>query len=230
MKITCLLTSFNRPNLIRQALKSVESQVHSDYQLIVLDESTVFDVRQVVSEFKFPEVEVHQFQVLDVQRKTQNRLSINLNFGIRRAKGEVICYLCDDDFLYPNWLGDISAFFTRFQGYSVVFGKLRYTNSMEMKYPETGFVRFFNERVVVPGGKLDHNQVAHRNFGQQYLWPEDAGYLNAPDGTFFNLVAKDHVFHPLDAFAAVKRSHAKCLQFTLNEVLSGTGLGIREPT
>lgn len=230
MKISCLLASFNRPNLIRQALKSVQSQTHLDYQLIVLDESTVFDVRQVVSEFQFPDVEVHHFQVSNAQRRTQNRLGINLNFGLRRATGSIISYLCDDDFLYPNWFADVSAFFTRFEAYSVVFGKLRYTDSLEMRFPEAGFIRFFKERVSVPGGKLDHNQVAHRNFGQRYLWPEDAGYLNAPDGTFFNLVAKDHEFHPVDSFAAVKRSHAKCLQFTLNEVLSGVELGMREPT
>jgi glycosyltransferase involved in cell wall biosynthesis len=229
MKISCLLTCYNRPSFVRQALKSVQDQTHSDYELIVLDESTIYDIRPVVAEFKFPDHQVHHFEVADVQRKTQNRLSININFGLARVKGDLIVYLCDDDFLYPNWFADISAYFGAHPDRQVAFGKLSYTNSLEMEYPEGGYIRYFNEIVPVPGGLLDHNQVAHRRFAKPYLWPEEVCYLNAPDGTFFNVVAKDHQFYPIEVFAAVKRGHSKCLQRNLGELMSGGDLGLREP-
>ena len=41
-----------------------------------------------------------------IQSHSDNGVSYNLNQGIKKVKGELITYLCDDDMLPPNAIGD----------------------------------------------------------------------------------------------------------------------------
>jgi len=109
MKVSCILVSYNRPRWVRQAIKSVADQTHKDYQLIVIDESDIFDIHEAVKEFSLTQCDVRVVQVAAEQRRNQNRLSINLNAGVALATGDLLCYLADDDYFYPTWFERASA-------------------------------------------------------------------------------------------------------------------------
>lgn len=228
MKITCLLTSYNRPRLVRQSLRSIAQQSHKDYELIVLDESSIFDIRRVTSDFVFSDIRVEHFAVPAAARRTQNRLSIKINVGLSMAKGDLICYLCDDDYYYPDWFKKASEFFEANSNVSVGFGALSYTPSMDMVFPTDG-PRLFHESVVLnPMNMLDHNQVIHRRFIPPIVWPERMDTLSGPDAYYFRDVSGRYPFHPIKHFAAVKRVHPKNLQSTIDHYVSGGAEGPRE--
>jgi spore maturation protein CgeD len=228
MKITCILASYNRPNWVRQAIRSVVQQTHKDYQLIVVDDSTIFDISEAVGDFQPSEVEVIHFDVSSEERRKGNRLSININAGLARANGQLVCYLGDDDFYYPNWFENASRFFKAHPSVHAAFGKLRYTRSRNMEYPKTGEIRFFGAPIRDPYCRLDHNQIMHRPLSPPIPWNEGLQSVSAPDGIFMRAVGARHIFHPIHVCAAVKRMHDKNLQQSVPAYRAGKLEGPRE--
>ena len=231
MKVSAILASFNRPKWVRQAIKSVADQTYKNYQLIVVDESSLFDIHEVVKEFKLSEVVVKKHQVSPAQRGSMNRLSININDGLKHATGDVICYLADDDYYFPNWFEDAVGRFKAAPQVGAVFGKLVYSNSQEMEFnkePAPVNLRFFDQVLADPFDKIDHNQAMHRRFDPFLPWPEGKDIIGGPDAYFYRQVSRSFPFHPVHAFAAVKRVHPKNLQNCLKEYHAGKVDGVRE--
>ena len=52
--ISCILSSYNRPRMVRDALNSVARQIYRRYELIVVDDSDAFDIRDVVPTRRIP--------------------------------------------------------------------------------------------------------------------------------------------------------------------------------
>jgi spore maturation protein CgeD len=229
VKISCLLTSFNRPNLIRQALRSIADQSHKDFELLVLDDSTILDVRNLVDRYSFPSVRVFQFKVTAEERRRTNRLGVNLNYGLQRASGDLVVYLCDDDFFCPDWFAAADTFFTEQKNVISAYGSLFYTNSSDMDFTHpVGPVRFPGTPVSFPKGQLDHGQVAHRRWTPA-RWPEDIASVSESDGIFFERLARFGPIQPiLGASAAVKRLHKKNLQNAIAELREGKLDNLRE--
>jgi spore maturation protein CgeD len=231
VKISVILASYNRPQWVRQAIRSIVNQTHKDYQAIVVDESDAFDIHEVVKEFKLTETVVMQYSVSPEQRAVTNRLGININLGLSAAKGDLVCYLGDDDYYYPNWFADAAAFFSEHGNVGAGFGKLVYSNSREMVFPTDPApvnLRFFNEIVMEPFDRIDHNQGIHRRFDPPIRWTEDPGAVGGPDAYYWRDVARQYPFHPIPVFAAVKRVHKKNLQSNLPGYYSGKLEHIRE--
>lgn len=228
MIVSCLLTSYNRPRWLRHALRSVQDQTHKDYELFVLDESTAFDVHEVIREFKFTRVHVHHFEVKPEERGAKTRLSVNINFAMPLVRGDLVCFLCDDDYYYPGWFESAVRYFEMNPNKHVGYGKLIYSSNPEMIFPKHGRIRFYDGPIGDPYCRLDHNQVIHRTTVPRFAWPEDAASMGAPDGLYFQQLAKKHLFHPIEAFAVVKREHAKALQKEIDAIRGGTAEPLRE--
>lgn len=228
MKISCILTSYNRPTLVRQALKSIQDQTHKDYQLLIMDDSSKMDIGEILREFNFTNLEWTHEDVTPEQRKTVNRLGININKALPCATGDLICYLSDDDYYFPTWFEKASAYFETHPEVQVGFGILKYWELPTMDFSEHGSINFMNEIVKDPMGRLDHNQVIHRRFDPIQRWQESVGTVMNVDGWFFNQIANYHDFHPINAWAAVKRLHNKNLQGCISEYQSGKLDDLRE--
>lgn len=227
MKISCILTSFNRPRMLREALQSLERQTHRDFQVILVDDSNAMNVFDVIKDFEFPEcVTVHE-NVPAGDRKKCNRLGVNVNAGLGRVTGDIVAYLADDDAYFPGWFSAVSDYFERHKNVSVAFGILKYCQD-ELDFSEAGEIRFWNEMIPDPMGRLDHNQVVHRRFDPIRKWSENIGTEMNVDGWFFNELAAVHQFYPINAWAAVKRLHSKNLQNSIPLYQSGMMNDLRE--
>lgn len=228
MKISCILASFNRPTFLRQALKSVENQSHKDYQLIVVDDSTQMNIFDIVPEFKFTESVVIHEQVSATARAKVNRLGTNINIALEHVTGDLVCYLGDDDAYFPTWFERMSRYFEENPGTKVAFGILKYCQDV-LDFTEAGEIRFWNEVIHDPSEKLlDHNQVCHRRFDPPQKWQEGLGTEGNSDFWFFTQIANEHVFGPINAWAAVKRLHSKNLQNSIPLYQSGEMDDLRE--
>ncbi len=231
LKISCILTSYNRPRMIRHALKSIADQSYKNYELLIFDDSTAFDIMEVVKEFKFPSLQVHHTKLSAEERKAKGRLGVNCNHGLYLAQGDLVCFLCDDDYYYPDWFHHAAAFLghPNNKDKNVVFGALSYSKNKDMEFPINGFGIWIDRPVHEPGNVLDHNQVVHRRFAAPFKWPEDFRSSVAPDATYFNSLARaGHIFYPTPAYAVVKRQHSKNLQNTLEEIGTEKGESLRE--
>jgi len=230
VKISCILTSYNRPRWVRHALKSVADQTHRDFELFVMDESDVFDVREAVREFSFPSVEVVRFSP-SADRNGAGRLGVKFNAAVSMATGGAVCYLADDDYFFPEWFESASRFLDENPQVHAAFGKLFYSSSHAMVFPEEGKsqVRFFTEPVKNPANRLDHCQVIHRRFSPPFFLPVNGREAAVPDGPYLRKIAERYPFFPVNAKAMVKRMHGKSVMKNVDQYRAGKAGGLREP-
>lgn len=228
LKISCILTSYNRPQMVRQALKSLQDQTHKNFEVLLFDDSSQMNILPILGEFTLPISQIFISKVTPLQRRTTNRLSVNINRGLAVATGDLVCFLADDDYYFPGWFEAAARYFQEHPDVNVGYGKLVYSRSSAMEMKQGKEIRWPGTVVTKPYNILDHNQVIHRRFPTPYPWPETFKTLGNPDAHYFRAVAQKHGFHPISAYAAVKRLHSKNLQSTISDVVAEKAENIRE--
>jgi glycosyltransferase involved in cell wall biosynthesis len=96
-----ILPTYNRAHLIETAVKSVLNQTFSDWELIIVDDGSTDNTKEVISEFASSDKRIKYFY-----QENQER-SIARNNGIDHAKGEYICFLDSDDYYLKERLNGL---------------------------------------------------------------------------------------------------------------------------
>lgn len=111
-----ILTTYNRPGLLKDALASVGSQNLKDFEVILINDCGD-PVESLLSGYDFP---------ITYIRQGRNRgLSAARNAGLKLARGRYIVYLDDDDIYLPNHLAVLAEAFER-NPQSVVYTAVEY--------------------------------------------------------------------------------------------------------
>lgn len=87
-RVTIVIPTFNRCDLLGECLPSIRAQTFSDYRVLVVDDGSSEDVQAFVGE-NFPE--------MDVLRLSENRgFAVAVNAGLREAQGALVFLLNND--------------------------------------------------------------------------------------------------------------------------------------
>jgi len=93
--VTVVIPTYNRGELLPQAIESVLAQTHGNVEVIVVDDGSTDATRLAVARFGD--------QIRYVYQAHQERAKAR-NFGLQLAKGEFIAFLDSDDAWYPHKL------------------------------------------------------------------------------------------------------------------------------
>jgi len=88
--VSVVLTTFNRSALVSPAIESVLRQTAGDLELIVVDDCSTDDTRDVVGRVADPRLSL-------VRHEVNLGLAAARNSGVERARGRFVCFLDDDD-------------------------------------------------------------------------------------------------------------------------------------
>jgi len=91
-----IIPTFNRADIVSNAIKSILGQTYTNWELIVVDDGSTDNTEEVVN--SFGDTRIKYFY-----KKNEER-SIARNFGIDKATGEYISFLDDDDYYLPEFL------------------------------------------------------------------------------------------------------------------------------
>ncbi len=91
-KVSVIVPTYNRPELLRRALESIAKQTYKNIEIVVVNDGGV-DVLDVVSQFE---------NVVYISKQENKGLPVARNTGIRSATGKYITYLDDDDIIYAH--------------------------------------------------------------------------------------------------------------------------------
>lgn len=96
--VSVVIPTLNRSDWIKQAIDSVLAQTFDDYEIIVVDDGSTDDTRQVVNEL--------QQNNTSIKYHYQNNRgrSASRNIGIYLAQGKWIAFLDSDDLFMPDKL------------------------------------------------------------------------------------------------------------------------------
>jgi len=97
LKVSVIIPTCNRPDLLPRAIKSVLSQIYQDFEIIVVDDGDKRSAENVVRQFNDERIKY----IKHVERKGG---AAARNTGIKAAQGEFIAFLDDDDEWLPKKL------------------------------------------------------------------------------------------------------------------------------
>lgn len=96
-KVSVAIPTRNRSKLLKRAIDFVLRQTYKNFELIVLDNASTDDTKEVVSSFRDKRI---------VYKRNSRNLGIisNWNEAIKCSKGEYLNIFHDDDVMYPTFL------------------------------------------------------------------------------------------------------------------------------
>jgi glycosyltransferase involved in cell wall biosynthesis len=121
-----IVPTYNRASQLANAIKSITSQTFLDYEVIVVDDGSTDNTKEVLTNI------VKENNRINYYWKQNEERSIARNYGIARATGKYVGFLDSDDKLYSNHL-------------SVAFELLKRNN-----FPEIGHLGY---ELTDPAGK-----------------------------------------------------------------------------
>ncbi|MBV9738400.1 MAG: glycosyltransferase family 2 protein [Hyphomicrobiales bacterium] len=93
MRFSVLIPTYNRADLLDQALRSALAQTHRNFEILIIDDGSTDPTPEVASRYG---------SAVKYWRQENQGKSAALNLGIRKAEGDILMVLDDDDIL-PAW-------------------------------------------------------------------------------------------------------------------------------
>ena len=93
-----VIPTYNRAIFIKNAIQSVQNQLYSDWELLVIDDGSTDNTAEVVAQFVREDTRIKY-----IYQPNQER-SVARNNGIAQAQGTYICFLDSDDYYLPTHL------------------------------------------------------------------------------------------------------------------------------
>ena len=97
MKLSIIVTTYNRPNLLKETLHSILNQTYVNFELVVVDNNSNYDFFEIIQILNDRRVKAYQ-------NDNNGIIATNRNFGIGKAQGDYIAFCDDDDIWLPNKL------------------------------------------------------------------------------------------------------------------------------
>ena len=96
--VSVIVPTYNRPEMLKETIKSILAQSYQDYEIVVVNDCGQ-DVESILSGLNREDGKIVYI------KHTQNRgLAAARNTGIMASRGKYIAYLDDDDVFYPDHL------------------------------------------------------------------------------------------------------------------------------
>jgi glycosyltransferase involved in cell wall biosynthesis/predicted Ser/Thr protein kinase len=149
--VSVIVPTFNRPEMLREALRSILAQTFRDFEIVVVNDHGL-DVQDVIAELD------HEGRIAYVRHAVNRGLAAARNSGLGVARGRFIAYLDDDDRFYPEHLATLVGAL-RDGGQRVVYGDaLRVTQRQQ----DAGYVTVRRDRPY--SYEFDRRRLLIQNF------------------------------------------------------------------
>jgi len=96
-KISVIIPTYNRANLIGKSIQSVLNQTYQDFEIIVVDDSSTDSTEDVIKN-------LDDLRIIYIRHKENKGPSAARNTGIKVANGEYIAFQDSDDEWFPEKL------------------------------------------------------------------------------------------------------------------------------
>lgn len=101
--ISVIITTYNRRELLPYAIQSVLNQTYTNYEIIVINDCGE-DVWDIIESFNSNKIKY-------LSHIINSGLPFARNTAIQESRGEILCYLDDDDMFLPEHLATVSNVF-----------------------------------------------------------------------------------------------------------------------
>ncbi|MFC4765810.1 glycosyltransferase family 2 protein [Effusibacillus consociatus] len=200
-KVSVILTSYNKPQFVGQAIESVLQQTMADFELFIMDDNSNQKTEDVFRAYlNDSRVHYHRSDVEDEERPKKTRYAVLINQALSLAKGQYISYLTDDNYYHKKRLEIMSKFLDDNPDIKVAYSAQQVTD-----IDLTITIRKTLGVLKKAAGLVDHCSVMHRRsildgILQKYgsYWDEDPKCWGYGDAVFWDRMNESWPFYPID--------------------------------
>lgn len=226
LKILILMAYYNRPLLVKNALKSIAkaNEQHQNWELLFGDDGSVIPGKPIAEQELGNLIDKVIFveSNLSLQEKLKNGITIGkyANQAIRESNADVAIMLCDDDELVPNYLCNLNKYYLNNPEILYCYSKIHLYNPLiQSSFNVDNVSGKYNQHKepINPVGNLDASQVSWRLdcckkngawFAESTKHVEGKPWTRDTDRSFFeNLYEKCGLCHPTGFVGQYKGVH-----------------------
>lgn len=121
MKVSILVPTFNRSNLLRDCLRSIINQSYKNIEIIVINDASPDNTDSVIDEFN--DARIKYFKNKENQAKLYGDRAHFKRFYNELMTGDLFCYISDDDLLvFNDHIEKAVNLFKKYNDLSIVIG------------------------------------------------------------------------------------------------------------
>jgi glycosyltransferase involved in cell wall biosynthesis len=153
-----IMPTFNNANYIRRAILSLLDQIYQDWELIIVDDGSTDDTKEVLNELLLSS------KVTYLRNSENLGLGRSINIGISRARYDYIAYLPADDYYFNNHLQVLLNEFEKSDDIVLVYSGVKFDmpNSLNP-------VEYYETKLIINGSYLQLVQSAHKRNTLKWL-------------------------------------------------------------
>jgi glycosyltransferase involved in cell wall biosynthesis len=164
-KVSVIIPTYNRAIYIIEAIESVLNQTYKDLEIIVVDDGSTDDTKEVL----WPYIESKKIKYL--YQTHSGRPSVARNFGIKSSSSEYICFLDSDDILTKESIYERVKILNSYNEVGLVWSnwlKFKGDFSVEkLEYPESTQNKFFEN---LPTQIIDNKVAEYYIFKKEFVY------------------------------------------------------------
>ena len=159
-----ILPTYNHGYILWRAILSVLSQTYPFFELIIIDDFSKDGTEKLVKTFSDPRIKYFKL-------KKHSGASKARNFGLKKAKGELIAYIDADNQWYPDFLETFYKAFKKYPKKVLIFSKKNYrlkvvdedSKEKDLRDEFYGHKKYFDlERLWQRKIIIDTNTLVHK--------------------------------------------------------------------
>lgn len=117
MRFSVVINNFNYGRFVGEAIESVLAQSYGDFELVIVDDGSADDSREVIGSYRDPRIRT-------VFKANGGQLSC-FDAAAASVSGEVVCFLDADDLYEPGCLAHLDRFYREHPDCGCAFCRLR---------------------------------------------------------------------------------------------------------
>jgi glycosyltransferase involved in cell wall biosynthesis len=201
-KVSVIITTYNLSYMVGQAVESVLGQTVTDFELIIVDDGSTDNTREVIK--KFVDKRIKYFY------KDNGGVASARNFGIKNSCGDFVAFLDDDDLWPADYLAVMLGALENSDDYGVAYC------AMTQVYPDGRQIKAYRAENCLSGWITKQlfkksfvfcqAAVLRRQVLKDYCW--DESMKNSSDNDVFlklSLVTKFLFVPDTEIFRRVRR-------------------------
>jgi glycosyltransferase involved in cell wall biosynthesis len=146
-KVSVIIPTYNRANLLPRAINSVLNQTYRDFELIIIDDGSTDNTQEIVKEFQKKDDRIKY-----LWKRNSGCVASTLNFGIPHCKGLYITFCASDDQWDPTYLEKQISLFDNSKNVDVVSTNVLIVDSQGRKLTEISKPRTTNNDSLIEIG------------------------------------------------------------------------------
>ena len=146
MKISILITNFNKKKFISKTLKSCINQKYKNFEIIIVDDQSTDNSNLILKKYnsKYNYIKLYFKKGQKSKFPAINHFNA-VKYGLKKCSGKIICLLAGDDVFDKKKLDYISNFFIKNPNSKQVFNKPKFYVNKNFIFPTKEYRIRFNK-------------------------------------------------------------------------------------